>query len=85
MARVSIEDCLDVLENRFALVTVAAARTRQLMNGEEASVKTKNKFAVTALREIAEGQIVFDIPSDLGEVSRHRAASKAAAAAKAGG
>lgn len=74
MARVSIEDCLDVLENRFALVTVAAARTRQLMKGEEPTIKTRNKFAVTALREIAEGQIVFSIPKDLGEVTQKRRA-----------
>ncbi len=74
MARVSIEDCLDVLENRFALVTVAAARTRQLMKGEEATIKTRNKYAVTALREIAEGQIVFRIPKDLGEVTQKRRA-----------
>jgi DNA-directed RNA polymerase subunit omega len=80
MARVSIEDCLDVLENRFALVSVAAARTRQLMNGEEPLVKTKNKFAVTALREIAEGQIVFPISKDLGEVSRLRRGEMAASA-----
>jgi DNA-directed RNA polymerase subunit omega len=70
MARVSIEDCLDVLENRFALVTVAAARTRQLMNGEEALVKSKNKFAVTALREIAEGVIQAQIPEELGQVTK---------------
>lgn len=70
MARVSIEDCLDVLENRFALVTVAATRTRQLMNGDEALVKSKNKFAVTALREIAEGLIMAQIPAELGEVTK---------------
>ena len=80
MARVSIEDCLDVLENRFALVSVAAARTRQLMSGEEPLVKTKNKFAVTALREIAEGQIVFPISKDLGELSRLRRDHKATTA-----
>jgi len=44
MARVSIEDCLDVLENRFALVTVAAARTRQLMNGDEPLVKSRTSL-----------------------------------------
>jgi DNA-directed RNA polymerase subunit omega len=70
MARVSIEDCLDVLENRFALVTVAATRTRQLMNGDEPLVKSKNKFAVTALREIAEGLIMAQIPEELGEVTK---------------
>jgi DNA-directed RNA polymerase subunit omega len=58
MARVSIEDCLDYIENRFALVSVAADRARQLMEGAEPLLKTKNKEAVTALREIAEGMIV---------------------------
>ena len=58
MARVSIEDCLDVLDNRFALVVVAADRARHLMEGDERMVKTKNREAVTALREIAEGLIV---------------------------
>jgi DNA-directed RNA polymerase subunit omega len=72
MARVSIEDCLNVLENRFALVTIAATRCRQLMAGEEALVKSKNKFAVTALREIAEGQIYADIPEELGAVTREK-------------
>lgn len=61
MARVSIEDCLDYIENRFALVSVAAHRTRQLMDGEQAQVRSKNKEAVTALREIAEGAIVADV------------------------
>tara|TARA_B100000902_G_C27021691_1_gene769921 strand:+ start:508 stop:753 length:246 start_codon:yes stop_codon:yes gene_type:complete len=58
MARVSIEDCLDYMENRFALVSVASHRTRQLMSGKTPLVKTKNKEAVTALREIAEGLVV---------------------------
>lgn len=58
MARVSIEDCLEFLENRFALVTVAADRARQLMQGEDALLRTKNKEAVTALREIADGLVV---------------------------
>lgn len=57
MARVSIEDCLHKMPNRFALVTVAANRTRQLMEGHEPLIKTKNKLGVTALREIAEGLI----------------------------
>lgn len=57
MARISIEDCLENIENRFALVTIASHRTRQLMNGKTPFLKTKNKEAVTALREIAEGFI----------------------------
>ncbi len=58
MARVSIEDCLRFIENRFALVAVASHRTRQLMEGKTPLVKTRNKEAVTALREIAEGFVV---------------------------
>lgn len=72
MARVSIEDCLDVLENRFALVTVASTRTRQLMGGEEPLVRSKNKHAVTALREIAEGLIMAQIPAELGAVTKQK-------------
>jgi DNA-directed RNA polymerase subunit omega len=78
MARVSIEDCLNVLENRFALVTVAAARTRQLMNGEEAMVKSKNKMAVTALREIAEGFVTSRVPEVVGDVTPIKSAPAAA-------
>ena len=59
MARVTVEDCLEREENRFALVVLAAARTRQLMRGAEALVKTKNKPAVTSLREIAAGKVHF--------------------------
>lgn len=58
MARVSIEDCLNFMENRFMMVVVAADRARQLMDGDDALVRTKNKEAVTALREIAEGLVV---------------------------
>ena len=57
MARVSIEDCLGKIENRFALVLVASDRTRQLMTGSEPLLKSKNREAVTALREIADGLI----------------------------
>jgi DNA-directed RNA polymerase subunit omega len=58
MARVSIEDCLEHIENRFALVMIAAHRTRQLLEGTDALIHTKNKEAVTALREIADGHVV---------------------------
>jgi len=65
MARVSIEDCLDNIENRFALVTIASDRTRQLMNGADPLMRTRNKEAVTALREIAEGLVVGKTPANL--------------------
>jgi DNA-directed RNA polymerase subunit omega len=60
MARVTVEDCLEREENRFALVILAAVRTRQLMKGATALVHSKNKAAVTALREIAKGKVRFD-------------------------
>lgn len=62
MARVSIEDCLTSIENRFVLVAVASHRTRCLMSGDTPLVNSRNKEAVTALREIAEGQIVPSVP-----------------------
>jgi len=60
MARVTVEDCLEREDNRFALVILASARTRQLLKGAEPLVRTKNKAAVTSLREIAGGKCKFD-------------------------
>lgn len=58
MARVTVEDCLQFSPNRFALVHLAAKRTKQLMKGSRALVEgTQNKPAVTALREIAEQKV----------------------------
>lgn len=57
MARVTVEDCLDVIPNRFALAAAAAQRAKQLLKGAPPLVQTKNKFVVTALREIAEGKV----------------------------
>jgi DNA-directed RNA polymerase subunit omega len=59
MARVTVEDCLEQEENRFALVVLAAYRTRTLMKGTTPLVVSKNKPAVTALREIATGRVRF--------------------------
>lgn len=59
MARVTVEDCLVHEENRFALVVLAAQRTRQLMKGAPALVASKNRPAVTALREIAAERVTF--------------------------
>ncbi|MCL4546498.1 MAG: DNA-directed RNA polymerase subunit omega [Deltaproteobacteria bacterium] len=58
MARVTIEDCLVNVENRFALVIITAKRARQLYNGAKPKVNSKNKFIVVALREIAHGYVV---------------------------
>ena len=63
MARVTVEDCLEHEDNRFALVILAAQRTRQLMKGANPLVVSKNKAAVTALREIAAHKVRFERPS----------------------
>ena len=60
MARVTVEDCLDKVPNRFALVILAAERARQLSSGARTLVKCENKPGVAALREIAEGQVRFN-------------------------
>ena len=57
MARVTVEDCLEHIENRFALVHLAARRVRQLTKGSHRLVLSKNKDVVTALREIAENKV----------------------------
>ena len=58
MARLTVEDCLDNVENRFELVLIAAQRARQLAMGAEALVPEDNdKPTVIALREIAENLI----------------------------
>ncbi len=55
MARVTIEDCLVNVENRFALVVIAAKRARQILEGAQPKVASRNKPIVIALREIAQG------------------------------
>ena len=58
MARVTVEDCLENIDNRFELVRIASKRARQLANGVEPTVPWDNdKPTVVALREIAEGYI----------------------------
>jgi len=62
MARISIQDCLDRIPNRFAVVMLAARRMRQLQKGSDPLVECKNKEAVTALREIAAGKVGIKTP-----------------------
>lgn len=58
MARVTIEDCLEKVENRFKLVLLAGARARQLSHGAlEFVPRGKDKDTVVALREIAAGHV----------------------------
>jgi DNA-directed RNA polymerase subunit omega len=61
MARVTVEDCLPMVDNRFALVLLGAKRARQLMAGARPILEvSKNKPPVLSLREIATGKVKFD-------------------------
>lgn len=65
MARVTIEDCLDKIPNRFMLVHMAAKRVRQIREGAEFLVKSSdNEDIVTALREIAAGKVYIKHPEN---------------------
>ena len=57
MARVTVEDCLEKVPNRFMLATVAVRRAKQLLRGARPLVETDNKEIVTALREVASGMV----------------------------
>ena len=65
MARITVEDCLQTVDNLFDLVMLAAKRARQLANGAEARVDWQNdKPTVVALREIAAGEVSIDLLSE---------------------
>ncbi|MBI4411265.1 MAG: DNA-directed RNA polymerase subunit omega [Deltaproteobacteria bacterium] len=57
MARVTVEDCLKKVDNRFGLVHLTAQRVRQLEKGARRMVLSDNKLVVQALREIAAGKV----------------------------
>ncbi|MCO4744071.1 MAG: DNA-directed RNA polymerase subunit omega [Proteobacteria bacterium] len=62
MARITVEDCLTQVPNRFSLVLVAAERAKQLLKGSSPLVELDgdNKEVVNALREIAAGAVKID-------------------------
>ena len=60
MARITVEDCQDRVDNRFLLVQMAIKRVRQYRDGYEPLLESRNKEVVTALREIAAGKILPD-------------------------
>src|SRR5207237_2985656 len=62
MARVTVEDCLPLVDNRFALVLLGTKRARQLMAGARPLIEAKDKPPVLALREVATGKVRFDRP-----------------------
>lgn len=68
MARVTIEDCLKNVDNRFTLVHLAAKRIRQVREGADLLVKSsKNEDVVTVLREIAANRVVSKKSEDSGD------------------
>jgi DNA-directed RNA polymerase subunit omega len=68
MARITVEDCLEKVNNRFLIVQMAIKRVKQYHEGYEPLIASKNKEIVTALREIAEGKVLPDVErvEDLG-------------------
>ncbi len=57
MARITVEDCLDKVSNRFVLIHASAKRARQIISGAQSLVEEDNKPPVIALREIAAGKV----------------------------
>ncbi|HET8869877.1 MAG TPA: DNA-directed RNA polymerase subunit omega [Aquabacterium sp.] len=57
MARITVEDCLQKIPNRFELVLCATYRARMLSQGHTPKIESRKKPSVTALREIAAGQV----------------------------
>ncbi len=71
MARVTVEDCLEKLNNRFALVLLVSKRAKQLLKGVTPVVALKNnKYVVTSLREVALGKVYFDTDSGQGSAEK---------------
>ena len=63
MARITVEDCLGRVPNRFELVLLGARRAKQLLKGARPLVESDNKEIVTALREIADDKVRLEYAS----------------------
>jgi DNA-directed RNA polymerase subunit omega len=71
VARVTVEDCLEKVNNRFALVILVAKRAKQLLKGVQPVVAMKNnKYIVTSLREVAIGKVAYD--PEMGDVAQRK-------------
>lgn len=78
MARITVEDCVEKIGNRFQLLLVASKRARQLARGAEPLVPGNNdKETVIALREIAEGKIDISVLDDVEPTAPEAAAAEA--------
>jgi DNA-directed RNA polymerase subunit omega len=64
MARITVEDCLEKVGNRFELVLLGVRRSKQLLKGARPLVQTDNKEVVAALREIAAGKVGMKYPDE---------------------
>ncbi len=77
MARITVEDCLKKVNNRFALAIIAAKRAKQILDGAPHVIDTKgNKAIVSALREVAAGKVRYMTPEEItaqaAELARRR-------------
>ncbi|MGH8041525.1 MAG: DNA-directed RNA polymerase subunit omega [Rudaea sp.] len=73
MARITVEDCLEVVDNRFELVLMATRRARQLAKGSDALVEASNdKPTVLALREIAGRKVTNEMIDEVDRAERER-------------
>ena len=80
MARITVEDCLNVVENRFELVLMASKRARQLATGVEPTLdntELQDKPTVMALREIAARKIDQALIDEVEKIERERAEREA--------
>ena len=71
MARITVEDCLEHCENRFALVYATSKRAKELMRGSTPLYKCDNKEIVTALREIAASKVAVHKQEQTPRVKKH--------------
>jgi DNA-directed RNA polymerase subunit omega len=78
MARITVEDCLEVVDNRFELVMMATKRARQLSKGADALVEgSSDKPTVLALREIAAGKVTNELISQIEKQEKEKAEREA--------
>jgi len=80
MARITVEDCLEVVDNRFELVLMASKRARQLAHGADAMlerVESDDKPTVLALREIAARRVDQNLIDEVDRAERERAEREA--------
>lgn len=77
MARITVEDCVTVIPNRFELCLIASNRAKSILSGSNTNLDGKEKPAVIALREIAEGLVSVDsIKENIVNSIKNRGASE---------